>query len=198
MKQRRGLGGTTTKLAFEVWKYYGGIGGDDKDKMIQIVTWLLGFSSLIIGFLCQRQANGTSGERFLLAVLGMLISFSGSLHSASVPGGYATWELGPSRIKSPRTMGGENRNQTTTPLRRSKPTGRPRFPCATPNRVRINLPMFFGSSLLFPFCLLLFISGFWSTRFDQPGALPAAPKQTLLLTRRPRGHAWERSKDVGY
>ena len=27
-----------TKLALEVWNYYGGIGGNDKNKMIQIVT----------------------------------------------------------------------------------------------------------------------------------------------------------------
>jgi hypothetical protein len=26
------------KLAFEVWKYFGGIGGADKDRMIHIVT----------------------------------------------------------------------------------------------------------------------------------------------------------------
>jgi hypothetical protein len=66
--------GNDTKLAFEVWKYYGGIGGDDKDKMIQIVTWLLGFSSLIIGFYASGKLTEPMGT-LLLAVLGMLISF---------------------------------------------------------------------------------------------------------------------------
>ena len=46
------------KLAFEAWKYYEGVGGADKDRMIQIVTWLLGFSAAIIGF----QASGKLTE----------------------------------------------------------------------------------------------------------------------------------------
>ena len=162
------------------------------------MTWLLLFVSLIIGFLCQRQANGTSGQRARsqcsACSFRFLAAFTALLYwEASPLGNWGDRGLNRQELLVART---ETRLQ---PLcRRSKPTGRPRFPCATPNRVRINLPMFFGFSLLFPFCLLLFISGFWSTRFDQPGALPAAPKQTLLLTRRPRGHAWERSKDVGY
>ena len=39
------------KLAFEVWKYYGGIGGADKDRMINIVTWLLGSQQLLLVFM---------------------------------------------------------------------------------------------------------------------------------------------------
>ncbi len=81
--------GEDMKLGLEVWQYYGGIGGDDKNKMIQIVTWLLGFSSLIIGF----YASGKLVEpvaTVLLIVLGMVVSFLAAF-TALLYGGYATW-----------------------------------------------------------------------------------------------------------
>ena len=77
------------KLAFEVWKYYGGIGGADKDRMIQIVTWLLGFSAAIIG----SYATGKLTESLatvLLIVLGILVSVLAAF-TALLYGGYATW-----------------------------------------------------------------------------------------------------------
>jgi hypothetical protein len=77
------------KLAFEVWKYYGGIGGADKDTMVKIVTWLLGFSTAIIGF----YATGKLTESFataLLIALGILVSVLAAF-TALLYGGYATW-----------------------------------------------------------------------------------------------------------
>ena len=78
------------KLAFEVWKYYGGIGAADKDRMIQIVTWLLGFSAAIIGF---YYASGKLVEplgKVLLIVIGILVSLLAAF-VALLYGGYAAW-----------------------------------------------------------------------------------------------------------
>lgn len=77
------------KFAFEVWKYYGGIGGSDKDTMIKIVTWLLGFSTTIIGV----YATGKLTDSFasvLLIMLGILVSGLAAF-TALLYGGYATW-----------------------------------------------------------------------------------------------------------
>jgi len=76
-------------LALEVWKYYGGIGGADKDRMIQIVTWLLGISGGIAGF----YATGSLRDRlstFLLLSLGGLVSVLAAVISLMY-GGYALW-----------------------------------------------------------------------------------------------------------
>ena len=43
--------------AFEAWKYHASVGGADKDRMIQIATWLLGFSAAIIGFIFKEAVN---------------------------------------------------------------------------------------------------------------------------------------------
>lgn len=77
------------KLAFEVWKYYGGLGGTDKDTMIKIVIWLLGFSTTIIG----AYATDTLKENFAtvpLIVLGIFISILAAF-TALMYGGYAAW-----------------------------------------------------------------------------------------------------------
>jgi len=77
------------KLALERWKYYKGVGGADKDTMIKIVTWLLGFSTAIIGL----QATGKLTDyrsMILLTVLGILLSIVAAL-VALLYGGYATW-----------------------------------------------------------------------------------------------------------
>ncbi|HXF40763.1 MAG TPA: hypothetical protein VN687_13695 [Blastocatellia bacterium] len=77
------------KVAIEVWKYYGGIGGADKDTMIKIVTWLLGFSTTIIGV----YATGKLTDSFatvLLIVLGTLVSILAAF-TALLYGGYAAW-----------------------------------------------------------------------------------------------------------
>jgi len=51
---------------FELWKYYGTIGGNDKDHMIKIVTWLLGLSAGIIGFYATNKLEVVHAKVFLL------------------------------------------------------------------------------------------------------------------------------------
>lgn len=78
--------------AFEAWKHYTNTGGADKDRMIQIVTWLLGFSAAIIGV----QATGELIESrlaMLLSDLGIVISLSAAF-VALLYGAYATWNWG--------------------------------------------------------------------------------------------------------
>jgi hypothetical protein len=77
------------ELAFEVWKYYGGIGGADKDRMIQIVTWLLGFSAAIIGFYASGKLQEPLGT-VLFIVIGILVSLLAAF-VALLYGGYAAW-----------------------------------------------------------------------------------------------------------
>jgi hypothetical protein len=81
--------GDNQNLAYEVWKHYHSIGGSDKERMIQIVTWLLGFSAAIIGF----YASGKLTEPLatvLLIVIGLLISLLAAF-VALLYGSYAAW-----------------------------------------------------------------------------------------------------------
>ncbi len=73
------------KLAFEAWKHCGAVGGADKDKMIQIVTWLLGFSAVIIGF----HATGDLKDP-RVAIFGILVSLVAA-YVALLYGAYAAW-----------------------------------------------------------------------------------------------------------
>lgn len=73
--------------ALEVWKYYGGVGGADKDTMIKIVTWLLGFSTVIIGV---YSTDGNSFAKVLLTMVGILVSILAAF-TAILYGAYATW-----------------------------------------------------------------------------------------------------------
>jgi len=72
-------------LAFEAWKYCGGIGGSDKDRMIQIVTWLLGFSAAIIGFQAKGELKDLS-----VSIFGILVSLVAA-YVALLYGAYAAW-----------------------------------------------------------------------------------------------------------
>ena len=75
--------------ALEVWKYYGNIGSADKETMIKVVTWLLGFSAAILG----SYATGKLTQflpTILLIILGILVSVLAALTSLMY-GGYATW-----------------------------------------------------------------------------------------------------------
>ena len=74
------------KLAFEAWKHCGAVGGADKDKMIQIVTWLLGFSAIIIGF----HATGDLEHPRVAAIFGILVSLAAA-YVALLYGAYAAW-----------------------------------------------------------------------------------------------------------
>ncbi len=82
------------EVAFEVWKSFASIGGADKDRMVQIATWLLALSAGI-GAFALKEAVDQNGESEpivagYLAIVGILTS----LASASVTlvyGGYANW-----------------------------------------------------------------------------------------------------------
>jgi hypothetical protein len=69
------------------------VGGADKNTMVQICNWLLGFSIVIVGFAFGKDLDkGILGERFVfsMAFFGFIIS----IVSASVSliyGGYANW-----------------------------------------------------------------------------------------------------------
>jgi hypothetical protein len=135
------------KLAFEVWKYYGSIGGRDKDTMIKIVTWLLGLSAAIIAF--HAKAEVKMAESLLLG-LGATISIL-SAFTALLYGGYATWnwsiadriaETYEWRVQSPNYRPFENTEAHWTarvPLRLAEP-------CT--NRIAPVFWMFFAASLV--------------------------------------------------
>jgi len=76
------------KLQLDVWKYYGSIGGADKDQMIKIVTWLLTISAGIVGFYATKELErDTSATLFVVgALVSLLAAFTALLY-----GGYAAW-----------------------------------------------------------------------------------------------------------
>lgn len=78
--------------AFEAWKYHSDIGGHDKDWMIQIVTWLLGFSSAILVY--SLSGSLEPQQRMYLAILGSIISVVG-VFVTFLYGGYAArnWSI---------------------------------------------------------------------------------------------------------
>jgi ABC-type dipeptide/oligopeptide/nickel transport system permease component len=73
--------------AFKVWKHYADTGGADKNWMIQIVTWLLGFSAGIIGFYATGKLVKAA---FAVILLGILISLLAAATSL-LYGAYAAW-----------------------------------------------------------------------------------------------------------
>lgn len=73
----------------EVWKYYGSIGGSDKDTMIKIVSWLLGFSTAIIGLYSTGKILVPFAE-VLLIFIGFLVSIVAAF-VAILYGAYAAW-----------------------------------------------------------------------------------------------------------
>ncbi len=79
----------TEDLAFEVWKYYASVGGADKNLMIQISTWLLGFSAGILGFFSTGKLPIPWAAELLIC-LGILVSLLAAF-VALLYGGYATW-----------------------------------------------------------------------------------------------------------
>lgn len=75
--------------SFEVWKYYGGVGGADKDTMIKISTWLLGFSTVIIGLFGSGKLPLRT-PAILAVTLGAVLSILAAF-VALLYGGYAAW-----------------------------------------------------------------------------------------------------------
>ena len=76
----------------EMWKYFSGIGGADKDRMVTIATWLLAFSAGIIGYVVTHLDKiGTDARQMgLLAGLGILVSLAASF-VVLLYGAYANW-----------------------------------------------------------------------------------------------------------
>lgn len=44
----------STSNEFEKWRYFVGVGGQDKDRMITISTWLLAFGAAILGYIVTK------------------------------------------------------------------------------------------------------------------------------------------------
>jgi hypothetical protein len=80
---------TEEALAFEVWKYYATVGGADKDRMVHIASWLLGFSAGIFSLHATGKLT-VPGAELLLTGLGGLVSLLAAF-VALLYGGYATW-----------------------------------------------------------------------------------------------------------
>lgn len=78
--------------AVELWKYFGSVGGADKNTMVQVCNWLLGFSAAIITFAFGKSLETSIlGERssfLIMAFLGFTSSIVSSLVSLTY-GGYA-------------------------------------------------------------------------------------------------------------
>lgn len=75
------------KTQLDTWKYYGNIGGADKDQMIKIVTWLLTISAGIVGFYATGKLKEASTALF---AIGMVVSALAAV-TALLYGGYAAW-----------------------------------------------------------------------------------------------------------
>ena len=136
-------------LALEVWKYYGSIGGADKDRMITMVTWLLGISGGIVGF----YATGELKDRFptlLLLAVGGVVSLLAAL-VALMYGGYALWNWTiADRIAA--TYNWPAQIPSYDPIPRAKAHWTARFPLwlAAPYQKKIApvFWIFFGASLI--------------------------------------------------
>jgi hypothetical protein len=84
----------TNTEAIDLWKAYAGTGGADKNWMINICNWLLGFSIAVIGFaFAQGIHTKLVSEPIAYAILAFF-GFMLSIVSAFVTliyGGYANW-----------------------------------------------------------------------------------------------------------
>ena len=50
----------TEDLAFKAWEHFASTGGADKNTMTKVVSWLLAFSSTIIGYIVTNSLNSDS------------------------------------------------------------------------------------------------------------------------------------------
>lgn len=82
--------------AIELWKYFGGVGAQDKNTMVTVESLLLGFSAAIIGYLGGELLSfhplsvTDAYKAICLAVLGIMISCVAGYVSL-LYGGYSNW-----------------------------------------------------------------------------------------------------------
>jgi hypothetical protein len=83
-----------TDLAFKAWEHFSSTGGTDKNTMVTVVSWLLGFSSVIVGYMVKEQFKPDSLvlrqplPTLFLAGIGFVISIVATF-VALLYGGYA-------------------------------------------------------------------------------------------------------------
>jgi hypothetical protein len=61
----------------ELWKHHASFGGEDKNRMVTITTWLLGFSAAIFWYAVTKLPLSNSGDALriiLISILGISIS----------------------------------------------------------------------------------------------------------------------------
>jgi hypothetical protein len=89
----------TVDQDIELWKHHASIGGQDKDRMVTIVSWLLGFSAVTLWYIITRLIDSEAivlekpRIAMLVAVLGVGVSIL-ALYISLLYGGYSNqnWE----------------------------------------------------------------------------------------------------------
>ncbi len=83
--------------AIELWKYFAGVGAQDKNTMVTVGALLLGFSAALMGILVDKDllkfeslSIAEPGKTFSLAILGIVISCVAAYISL-LYGGYSNW-----------------------------------------------------------------------------------------------------------
>jgi hypothetical protein len=80
----------------EIWKHFAVTGGADKERMVTITTWILGFSAAILGYLAINLidysvlAVNEPGKTRVLSCLGTLVSAYGA-RIVLLYAGYTNW-----------------------------------------------------------------------------------------------------------
>ena len=70
---------STPQEIFELWKHFESVGGNDKDRMVSIVTWLLAFAAAVLAYIGTKDINFESWsvenpiEAVFFSILGMFI-----------------------------------------------------------------------------------------------------------------------------
>src|SRR5215213_6986884 len=78
----------------ELWKHHSNIGGEDKNRMVTICCWLLGFSAAILWYVAVKliaphEAGPNASVRALVvSILGIIVSIC-SAYIALLYGGYS-------------------------------------------------------------------------------------------------------------
>jgi hypothetical protein len=92
----------TEEQDLELWKHFAGFGGEDKNRMVTIASWLLGFSAALLAFAAQRlvdpEACKATDHLRIVGAVTLLIGILASLltgYVAVLYGGYANrnWDM---------------------------------------------------------------------------------------------------------